>query len=137
MDADARKPGVSLFEKLVSWIFLGELVRRILVSLGQTAPHALSKGVVIGLNNPGSFNSMCLPLIDEAKVPGDIKKALTDSGLPLETATDEDAEVIRWVSRVVIGRAIKLCACAVAALITQAGYTGDRTDKIAVALSGE
>jgi hexokinase len=138
MDQDSDRPGFYLFEKLVSWIFLGELVRRILVSVEQRAPHAFAKGVAtVGLKTPGSFNSRCLTLIDEAKTPGDIKKVLADNEPPLEITEDEDAETVRWVSQLVSSRAIKFCACAVGAIITQAGYTQDGTDRIPVALAGE
>ena len=79
-----------------------------------------------------------MPLIEEATTPGDIKKILANNPYnPIETVTDEDAEIVRWVSQLVFGRAIKLSACAVAAIITQAGYTRDGTDQILIALSGE
>jgi len=137
MDQDSRKPGHYLFEKLVSWIFLGELVRRILVSFEENAPHALSKSVAIGLEKPGSLNSRCLPLIEETKTNDDLKKVLAENGLPLDIVKGEDAETIRWVSRLVSSRAINLCACAIAALITQSGDAGDGKDRIVVALAGE
>ncbi|KIM81947.1 hypothetical protein PILCRDRAFT_88788 [Piloderma croceum F 1598] len=138
MDEDSPRPGFYLFEKLVSWIFLGELVRRILVSLEQRTPHAFANGVAtVGLKTPGGLNSRCLPLIDEAKTPGNIKKVLTDNEPPLEIATDEDAEIVRWVSQLVFSRAIKLCACAIGAIIMQAGYTRNRTERIPVALARE
>jgi hexokinase len=138
IDKDSSRPGFYLFEKLVSWVFLGEVVRQILISIEQRAPHALAKGfATTGLKTPGSLNSRCLPLIDEAKTPGDIKKVIAEYQAPLEITKDEDAETVRWVSQLVSSRAIKLCACAVAALIMQAGYTRDGTDRIPVALDGE
>jgi len=122
----------------VSWAFLGEVVRRILISLEQSAPHALSEGfATTRLKTPGSFNSRCLPLIDEAKTPSDIKKVIAEHQAPLEITKDEDAETVRWVSQLVSSRAIKLSACAIGALILQAGYTRDGTDRIPVALDGE
>ncbi|KAF9473384.1 actin-like ATPase domain-containing protein [Pholiota conissans] len=137
MEEDSRNPGIHIFEKLVSWIFLGELVRRILVSLGQKAPLVISEAITVGLQHPGSFNSRLLPLIDEAKTSEDVKKILADN-FSLNAVNDQETEIFRLVSQLVSGRAIKLCACAVAALITQAGYTtSGRTDRIVVALAGE
>lgn len=137
MDQDSQRPGRYLFEKLVSWIYLGELVRLILVSFEENAPHALSKNVAIGLEEPGILNSRFLPLIDETKTHDDLQKVLAENGLSLEIVKAEDAEIIRWVSRLVSTRAISLCACAVAALITQVGYTADPEERIVVALAGE
>jgi hexokinase len=137
IDKDSSRPGFYLFEKLVSWVFVGEIVRQILVSIEQKAPHAFAKGfATTRLETPGSFNSRCLPLINEAKTPGDIKQVIADYQVPLEITKDEDAETVRWVSQLVSSRTIKLCASAVGALIIQAGYR-DGTDRIPVALDGE
>ena len=58
-----------------------------------------------------------MPLIEEATTPGDIKEILANNPYnPVEIVADEDAEIVRWVSQLVFGRAIKLSACAVAAI---------------------
>jgi len=138
LDQQSTRPGFHLFEKLVSWIFISELVRHILLSLEQKPPHLLKGIATTRLKNPGSFSTTCMTLIEEATTPSDIKKILADNPYnPVEIVTDEDAEIVRWVSQLVFGRAIKLSACAVAAIITQAGYTRDGTDQIPIALSGE
>lgn len=137
MDEDSREPGIELYEKLISWIFLGELVRRILVSIEQKSPSALSIGTTSGIQDAGSFNSRCLPLLDAANSPGEIRKVLADHGIALNIIRDEDAEIVRSVSQLVSNRAIRLCACAIAALVTQAGYARDRTDPIVVSFTGE
>uniref|UniRef100_A0A8C6P9Y0 Hexokinase-2 n=1 Tax=Nothobranchius furzeri TaxID=105023 RepID=A0A8C6P9Y0_NOTFU len=108
IDAGSLNPGKQLFEKMISGMYMGELVRLILVKLardqmvfqGKTTPELLTTGR-FSTNEEGLANA---------------DKVLRDLGL---NPSAEDCKATRRVCQIVSTRAARLCAAALAAVLRQ------------------
>ncbi|KAK2828043.1 hypothetical protein Q5P01_019077 [Channa striata] len=113
VDKTSINPGVHIFEKMISGMYLGEIVRLLLVKLTQD--QLLFKGQTSeALTTPGRFETKFISEIEETdtglKTTQDI---LTGLGL---TWDDDDVHVVRLVCDTLSSRSAHLCAAALATL---------------------
>jgi hexokinase len=135
-------PGFQSFEKLVSWAYMGEIVRNVVLSLIDHCPPILFNGTSTHiLNTQSAFDTYYMSLIEGASSLTEVKAVLVDHlGLKLSDVSDADAEIIRIICEQVSTRSALLGGCAVAAALIHLGYVvlGGGTSKPAVvAMGGE
>ncbi|XP_019611647.2 hexokinase-3 [Rhinolophus sinicus] len=134
LDQESLNPGAQRFEKMIGGLYLGELVRLVLVHLAQL-------GVLFGgctspaLLSPGAF---LLEHVAEMEHPSAgaarLHTLLQDLGLSLGAS---DAERVQSVCVAVCTRAAQLCAAALAAVLTRLQHSREQqTLQIAVATGG-
>ncbi|XP_067858746.1 hexokinase HKDC1-like [Heptranchias perlo] len=116
IDFGSMNPGKQLFEKMISGMYLGELVRLILIKMarkgllftGQTSSKLLTKG---------SFDTKNITDIQNYKSGlQNAKEILLD--LDLEPSED-DCVAVRHICTIVSFRSANLCAAALAAILTR------------------
>lgn len=131
LDADSNNPGVQMFEKRVSGMFLGELLRRALLamhndpSLGLFKPSETSKVVVpsdsLFYRQWGLDTSLLSQVeADTTKHMTDVKAALKDH-LNIENPSDTDCEAVKILVHAIGKRAARLSAVALAAVLIHTG----------------
>ncbi|XP_043967554.1 hexokinase-2 [Gambusia affinis] len=118
IDAGSLNPGKQLFEKMISGMYMGELVRLILVKMarkqllfqGRTTPQLLTSG---------RFSTSYIYAIESDKEEQGLasaEKALRSLGLD---PTAEDCAATRRICQIVSTRAAHLCASTLAAVMRQ------------------
>ncbi|XP_047448038.1 hexokinase-2 isoform X2 [Mugil cephalus] len=118
IDAGSLNPGKQLFEKMISGMYMGELVRLILVKMardkllfqGKTTPQLLTTG---------SFKTSYICTIDSDKDEEGVEsaeKVLRSLGLDPSV---EDCIATERVCQIVSTRAAHLCAAALVAVLRQ------------------
>ncbi|KAG7333851.1 hypothetical protein KOW79_002258 [Hemibagrus wyckioides] len=114
IDAASINPGKQLFEKMVSGMYMGELVRLILLKMAKRG--LLFKGRVSdALRTKGRFQTKHICLIEEYKDGlKNTKDILTELGL---SATEDDCIAVQHVCTIVSFRSANLCAAALAAIL--------------------
>ncbi|XP_060763498.1 hexokinase-2 [Neoarius graeffei] len=118
IDAGSLNPGKQLFEKMISGMYMGELVRLILVKMakegllfqGRTTPELLITGhfktsYVSAIENDKSKESLVC-----------VEQVLRDLGLD---PSPEDCVAVQRVCQIVSMRAAHLCAATLAAVLRQ------------------
>lgn len=118
VDDFSINPAHQTFEKLISGMYMGELIR--LVIVGLVNKNALLSGKSSDLLNiEGSFKTNFVTAIEEDS-PGYYRKCvhcLNDLGI--NHATNEDCRAIRMICEAVSRRAAFLCAAALSALLVK------------------
>ncbi|KAM5301012.1 hexokinase-3 isoform 1-T1 [Glossophaga mutica] len=134
LDQESLNPGAQRFEKMIGGLYLGELVRQVLAYLAQqgvlfggcTSPALLRQGSILlehvaEMEDP-SAGTACVHAILQ--------------GLGLSPGA-VDAELVRRVCAAVCTRAARLCAAALAAVLTRLQHGREQqTLRIAVATGG-
>ncbi|XP_051957323.1 hexokinase-2-like [Xyrauchen texanus] len=118
IDAGSLNPGKQLFEKMISGMYMGELVRLILVKMakdgllfqGHTTPDLLTTG---------HFQTAFVSAIENEKNnEGMVSAEQVLRGLGLNPSS-EDCEATQRVCQIVSTRAAHLCAASLAAVLRQ------------------
>ncbi|KAJ5325881.1 Hexokinase N-terminal [Penicillium brevicompactum] len=128
LDADSNNPGVQMFEKRVSGMFLGEILRRALLSLHKNPELGLFKAnknskVTISeksmLFRQWGLDTSLLSSVeaDNSKDLVDIQTALKDH-LEIENPSLEECQAIKILVHAIGKRAARLSAVPLAAIIT-------------------
>ncbi|XP_034366355.1 hexokinase-3 isoform X1 [Arvicanthis niloticus] len=134
LDHESLIPGAQRFEKMIGGLYLGELVRLVLVHLSQcgvlfggcTSPALLSQGSILLEHVAG--------MEDPATGTAHIQTILQDLGLSLQAS---DAELVQCVCEAVCTRAAQLCAAALAAVLSRLQHSREQqTLRVAVATGG-
>ncbi|XP_040301936.1 hexokinase-3 isoform X2 [Herpailurus yagouaroundi] len=134
LDRESLNPGAQRFEKMIGGLYLGELVRLVLAHLAQrgalfggcTSPALLSRGSILLQH----VTEMEDPLAGAARVHA----ILQDLGLSVGAS---DAELVRYVCTAVFTRAARLCAAALAAVLSRLQHSREQQMlQIAVATGG-
>ncbi|XP_006884497.1 PREDICTED: hexokinase-3 [Elephantulus edwardii] len=114
VDEASINPGKQRFEKLISGMYLGEIVRHILLHLNRLG--VLFRGQQTQcLQTRDIFKTKFLSEIESDSLAlRQVRAILEDLGLPL---TSDDALVVREVCQVVSRRAAQLCGAGVAAVV--------------------
>ncbi|XP_053509828.1 hexokinase-2 isoform X2 [Ictalurus furcatus] len=118
IDAGSLNPGKQLFEKMISGMYMGELVRIILVKMtkegllfqGRTTPELLVTG---------HFKTSYVSAIENDKTKEGlvcVEQVLRDLGLD---PSPEDCVAVQRVCHIVSTRAAHLCAATLAAVLRQ------------------
>ncbi|XP_043218952.1 hexokinase type 2-like isoform X1 [Amphibalanus amphitrite] len=118
IDQHSINPGRQVFEKMISGMYMGELVRLVLQRLTK-------KGLLFGglgseeLAEKGSFYTKYVTEV-ESDAPGDYTNCrMVLEELGLDNATDEDCENVRYVCEVVSRRAAFLVGTGLAVLLNK------------------
>ncbi|XP_060728856.1 hexokinase HKDC1 [Tachysurus vachellii] len=116
IDAASINPGKQLFEKMISGMYMGELVRLILLKMAKCG--LLFKGRVSdALRTKGRFQTMHVCMIEEYKNGlKNTQDILTELGL---SPTEDDCIAVQHVCTIVSFRSANLCAAALAAILTR------------------
>lgn len=131
LDADSNNPGVQMFEKRVSGMFLGEILRRALL--------ALHNDPKLGLFKPSETSKVSIPSdslfyrqwgldtsllsqveADTTKQMADVKTALKDH-LKIENPSDAECEAVKVLVHAIGKRAARLSAVTLAAVLIHTG----------------
>lgn len=118
IDAGSLNPGKQLFEKMISGMYMGELVRLILVRM--TKEQLLFQGKTTAqLLTTGSFNTSYIYTIDSDKDEEGLASAENVlRGLGLDPSV-EDCIATQRVCQIVSTRAAHLCAATLVAVLRQ------------------
>ncbi|KAF7592083.1 glucokinase [Aspergillus hancockii] len=131
LDAESNNPGIQMFEKRVSGMFLGEILRRVLVdlhrneSLGLFKPSA-SSDVVVPENSTllrqWGLDTSLLSLVeaDNSESMEPTKTALKDH-LKIEKASITDCKAVKTIVHAIGKRAARLSAVPIAAILIATG----------------
>lgn len=154
LDRESVNPGIQMFEKRISGMFLGEILRRAIVSLVQDPAVPLFHDDDSSRNDVHSTTQIdaTSPLYKQWGLDTSfLSIAAGDSGLGLKAtrqsldndygvsaASAEDAEAVRLIAAAVGKRAARLSAVAIAAVVisTASLATGDKTDVVDIGVDG-
>ncbi|KAL3440201.1 hypothetical protein BJX65DRAFT_300651 [Aspergillus insuetus] len=122
IDATSARPGQQTYEKMVAAMYLGELLRLILLHLHESV-GLFPDADVSRLREGGTMDAVSLSKMEadgsEAVRMGEAKRILYDAyGID---ATDEELCVCCILAEVVCARAARLYACGIAALCRKQG----------------
>ncbi|GAQ03824.1 glucokinase [Aspergillus lentulus] len=140
LDEDSNNPGIQMFEKRVSGMFLGEILRRALLDMhkdeafGLFKPNQSSK-VVTPENSPlyrqWGIDTSFLSLVEADKTDRmeEVKAALKDH-LKIENPSDADCQAVKVLVHAIGKRAARLSAVPLAAILISTGKleTDDMVD---------
>lgn len=144
LDRESINPRYQAYEKFISGMYLGEIARNVLLSFIDAVPPVLFNGLSTPiLNRHYGFDTSYMSDIEGAQSLEGVKEVLVDKvGFTRDMVSDQDAEIVRWVCKIIASRAAKLSGCAVAAVLIQTGratlgggLTSDE-DKFAVGVDG-
>ncbi|RWS13368.1 Hexokinase-2-like protein [Dinothrombium tinctorium] len=118
VDTRSKNPGCQLFEKMSSGMYLGEIVRAILVDL-------IDRELILNglgsekMNTPFAFKTQYISEIetDSSGKYDEIDRVLKE--LDLTHATRDDCEIIKFVCSLVSTRAAQLASAAVATILNR------------------
>lgn len=123
IDKESPRPGQQAFEKMIAGLYLGEILRLVLLDLNQNPDCNLFKGQdVSALKKPYSLDAGFLSAIEE-----DIYENLQDTKdlfkktLGIDCSIPE-LELIRRLAELIGTRAARLSACGVAAICKKKGW---------------
>lgn len=118
IDAGSLNPGKQLFEKMISGMYMGELVRLILVKMARDS--LLFEGKTTAeLLTTGRFSTSYIYTIESDKEEeglANAEKVLRSMGLD---PSAEDCAATRRICQIVSTRAARLCAATLAAVMRQ------------------
>lgn len=135
LDRESLNPGAQRFEKMIGGLYLGELVRLVLADLAE---HGALSGACPSpiLLNPGSILLEHLAQMEDP-LSGEVSAHTLLRGLGL-SAGAEDAKLLQRVGLAVSTRAARLCAAALAAVLTRLRRSRElQTLRVAVATGGQ
>ena len=137
LDKESVNPGIQMFEKRVSGMFLGEILRIVLASLANSTATPLfqrKKALQNDIHSTTSLDhasplftqwgvdSSILSVAAETKSEGlkGLREKIT-SDLGVNAPSIEDAQVVKEISHAIARRAARLAAVAIGAIVLQTG----------------
>lgn len=131
LDAESNNPGLQMFEKRVSGMFLGEILRRVLLSLHNDPKFGLFKSNETStvsvpsdslLYRQWGLDTSLLSQVegDATKTMADIKTALKDH-LNIDNPSDTECEAVKILVHAIGKRAARLSAVPLAAILIHTG----------------
>ncbi|XP_060097146.1 hexokinase HKDC1 [Heteronotia binoei] len=116
IDLGSINPGKQLFEKMISGLYLGELVRLILLKMAREGLLFNGK-LSTDLCTKGKIETRHVAAMEKYKEGlNNTKEILTELGL---TPSEEDCIAVQHVCTIVSFRSANLCASALAAILTR------------------
>ncbi|CAI7668649.1 Glucokinase [Penicillium manginii] len=131
LDAESNNPGIQMFEKRVSGMFLGEILRRALLAIHNDPKLAIFKASAtskVSLPSDSLFyrqwglDTSLLSQVeaDTTKDFVDVKAALKDH-LKIENPSDAECEAVKILVHAIGKRAARLSAVPIAAILIDSG----------------
>nr|CAD7409029.1 unnamed protein product [Timema cristinae] len=130
VDNYSFNPGIHTFEKMVSGLFLGEIVRFILIKL-CTDKILFGGEIPFLLSGRGNFFTQYISEIESEDRESYTKTRLVLEELGVSRVTDDDCITVKFVCACVIRRAVLLCSSLLATLINKMNVSN-----VTVALDG-
>jgi len=128
LDEETHDAGSQIFEKMISKQHMGEIIRRVLLTLVDKKLIFLSRSHET-LRKVGSFPIEYVCKVEEDPI-GKYGRTITVlNNLGIDDVLDEDCKIVRYVCQCVSIRAAKLISAACVALLNK---IGDKDVKIAV-----
>ncbi|MCJ1475536.1 glucokinase [Lambiella insularis] len=137
LDRESVNPGIQMFEKRVSGMFLGEILRRAMLSMLNKSEVSFLKDEHSGVNDVHSTTTIAddSPLYQQWGLDtsllsfvaedhtSDLRtvKHILARDLAIDAASHEDAEVVKILSVAIGKRAARLSAVAMAAVVISTG----------------
>ena len=121
VDAGSINPGKQIFEKMISGMYMGEVVRQVLVDLVEE-DLIFADQPTENLKTPGRFYTKYVSEIESDQVSEFTlaRKALEDLGM--SNVTDEDCSAVRYVCECVSRRAGFMVSAGITALLKKMDY---------------
>ncbi|KAF9875027.1 hexokinase [Colletotrichum karsti] len=146
LDKDSVNPGIQMFEKRVSGMFLGEIVRLTVLDMLKDEKSSLFKDVNSSSNDwksttdisrdSGMFKQwgldsaiMSVAAADNTPELSTLRQEL-ESSLLVYTPSLEDAQAFKAISGAVGRRAARLSAVAIASIVLQSGKLDDPLEEV-------
>ncbi|KAI1819505.1 glucokinase [Xylaria intraflava] len=143
LDRESVNPGMQMFEKRVSGMFLGEIVRLALVALYETPNVSLFKDAGSNADHPKSSTKiessglftqwgldsslMSIAAADSTPELSNLRKEI-ESQLRIYSASREDAQAFKDIAYAVGRRAARLSAVALGGIVLQSGRLKEGKD---------
>jgi hexokinase len=126
LDKNSPNPGIQMFEKRVSGMFLGEVLRNALLGLMETEQlfEAAYIEHSVPLHTPWQVDTSVLSHIEEDTTEdlSVTKKVLEEElGVPAKAVTRDEAEAVRILAHAVGKRSARLSAIPIAAVVIATG----------------
>lgn len=126
LDQNSVNPGIQMFEKRVSGMFLGEILRNAILSMkedaGLFATSAIAEDSI--LNTPWSIDTSLLSYIeaDSTKDFSITKEQLQkDLGISASTISNDEAQAVKTLVHAIGKRSARLSAVPIAAIVIATG----------------
>jgi hexokinase len=146
LDQESPNPGIQMFEKRVSGMFLGEILRVVLLSMLEHPSVALFRDINSSENDYRSTTTIAdqSPLYKQWAVDSSILsiaeadntvglRALRqdiDKSLGVSAASLEDAQAVKEIAHAIGKRAARLAGVAIAAIVLHTGRLGNGTENV-------
>ncbi|XP_037254382.1 hexokinase-3 isoform X3 [Falco rusticolus] len=115
VDEESSNPGEKRFEKLVSSLYLGEIVRHVLTALAAEKALFIGSNVAV-LRTKGVLKiQQVLEIIDNEEGMAEARRALEALGL---RPSERDCCRVQQICQAVVSRAATLCAAGLAAILS-------------------
>ncbi|EJT97586.1 hypothetical protein DACRYDRAFT_24967 [Dacryopinax primogenitus] len=138
LDRESINPRFQAYEKCISGMYLGEIVRNILLYLVDNS--ILFSGYSSKqLNTHYGFDTELMSNIesDKSDEGRTVREILTEKmGIDDQSIGPNDIAIVRWACKIVAGRAAKLSSCAVAAIIHETHCAEGNEDFLDVGVDG-
>lgn len=116
LDLGSLNPGRQLFEKMISGLYLGELVRLVLLKMAK-AGLLFGGKISSTLHTKGKIETRHVAAMEKYKEGlANTREILTDLGLE---ASEADCVAVQHVCTIISFRSANLCAAALAAILTR------------------
>lgn len=126
LDKNTPNPGMQMFEKRVSGMFLGEILRNAITTLRNDSGlfSAVDIPPMAPVNEPWGLDTSVLSFIEADDSPdlGATKKVIEEQlGVPVHSVSQEEAEAMRILVHAIGKRSARLSAVPVAAVMIATG----------------
>ncbi|KAK7106800.1 hypothetical protein V1264_018014 [Littorina saxatilis] len=119
LDMCSMDPGEQILEKMVSIMYLGEILRLVLVKMSEKGLLFIGNFESSKLKERGSINADDVSLIENDKTENLTFTKFVLGKLKLQNCSEEDSRIVRHVCGVVSERGAFLAAAGLAALINR------------------
>ncbi|MCJ1403621.1 glucokinase [Xylographa trunciseda] len=143
LDKESVNPGIQMFEKRISGMFLGEILRRAILSMMNKSHVSFLKDEHSGVNDVHStttidensalykqwgLDTSFLSIVSEDHTPNlRIVRQTLDRDLSVSAASFEDAEAVKLLAVAIGKRAARLSAVALGAIVISTGRLNKQT----------
>ena len=152
LDADSVNPGIHMFEKRISGMFLGEILRRAILALRKKPHVQLFEDDHSGTNDRHStctvaddaplykqwgIDTSFLSIVQEDHSPTlQITRQTLDRDLGVSAASTEDAEAVKTLVAAIGKRSARLSAVAIGGIVLSSGKLSTNDDVIDIGVDG-
>ena len=117
VDESSLNPGRQIFEKLISGMYMGEIVRQVVLELAEKHLIFDPQSSLKKLRVPGSFETKYISLVESDAVGNFEKCRVVLNELGLEDVSNNDCSTLRYVCECVSRRAGFMVAAGCVALL--------------------